>query len=169
MRHILVALILTMWPALACAALDKPLEPGAKVAFLGMTFIDLSTEGTYNGVRADETARLELMESAARDRFVQEGFVMLSTAPVAAELASTVNPADCNGCELHMGERLGADYVLVGEVRKTSNLILSVELVLRDVNSGEILRGIAVDIRSNTDDSWLRGIRYILKNHFFKS
>ncbi len=68
-----------------------------------------------------------------------------------------------------MGERLGADYVLVGEVRKISNLILSVELVLRDVDSGEMLRGLAVDIRSNTDDSWLRGIRYILKNHFFKS
>nr|WP_234835721.1 DUF2380 domain-containing protein [Sinorhizobium meliloti] len=51
---------------------------------------------------------------------------------MAAELASTVNPADCNGCDLSMGERLGADYVLVGEVRKISNLILSVELVLRD-------------------------------------
>nr|WP_234835720.1 DUF2380 domain-containing protein [Sinorhizobium meliloti] len=37
------------------------------------------------------------------------------------------------------------------------------------LDSGEMLRGLAVDIRSNTDDSWLRGIRYILKNHFFKS
>jgi hypothetical protein len=173
MRHILTVLVsilvLALSPALARAALDKPLAPGAKVAFLGMTFIDLSTEGAYNGVRADETARLELMEDAARDRFVQEGFVILTNEPVAAELASTVNPADCNGCDLSMGERLGADYVLVGEVRKISNLILSVELVLRDVDSGEMLRGLAVDIRSNTDDSWLRGIRYILKNHFFKS
>jgi hypothetical protein len=68
-----------------------------------------------------------------------------------------------------MAERLGADYVLVGEVQKVSNLILSMNLVLRDVKSGEALRALAVDIRSNTDQSWLRGLNYIFKNHFFKS
>ncbi|WP_027998127.1 DUF3280 domain-containing protein [Sinorhizobium arboris] len=169
MRQTLLALALMLSPALALAAPDTPLTRGAKVAFLGMTFVDLSTEGAYNGVRADETARLQLIENTTRDRFAQEGFVVLSNDPVATELASTVNPADCYGCDVRMGERLGADYVLVGEVRKVSNLVLSINLVLREVGSGEILRGIAVDIRSNTDDSWLRGIRYILKNHFFKS
>ncbi|WP_026187095.1 DUF3280 domain-containing protein [Ensifer sp. BR816] len=167
MRRTLVALILALLPALALAALDKPLVPGARVAFLGMTFIDLSTEG--NGVRADETERLKLLEGATRDRFAAEGFVILSNDPVAAELAGTVNPAACYGCDVRMAARLGADYVIVGEVRKVSNLVLSINLVLRDVRSGEMLRGLAVDIRSNTNDSWLRGIRYILKNHFFKS
>lgn len=73
MQRILMALILALLPTLALAGLDKPLMPGAKVAFLGMTFIDLSTEGAYNGVRADETARLKLLEGAARHRFVAEG------------------------------------------------------------------------------------------------
>ncbi|WEX74067.1 DUF3280 domain-containing protein [Sinorhizobium numidicum] len=169
MQCILVALILALSPMVALAALDKPLMPGAKVAFLGMTFIDMSTEGAYNGVRADETARIKLLEAATRDRFVEERFVILSNDPVAAELASTANPADCYGCDVRMAARLDADYVLVGEVHKVSNLVLSMNLVLRDVRSGETLRGLAVDIRSNTDDSWLRGIRYILTNHFFKS
>ncbi|AWI60934.1 DUF3280 domain-containing protein [Sinorhizobium fredii] len=169
MQRILIALVLALLPALALAAPDKPLMPGAKLAFLGLTFIDLSTEGAYNGVRADEAARIELLKSATRDRFVEEGFVILSNDPVATELAATVNPADCYGCDVRMAARLGADYVLVGEVRKVSNLVLSINLVLRDARSGERLRGLAVDIRSNTDDSWLRGMRYILKNHFFKS
>ncbi|MCZ4088934.1 DUF3280 domain-containing protein [Sinorhizobium psoraleae] len=169
MQRILIALILALSTTVALAALDKPLMPGAKVAFLGMTFTDWSTEGAYNGVRPDETARLKLLEGATRDRFIEEGFVILSNDPVATELASTANPADCYGCDVRMAARLGADYVLVGEIQKISNLILSVNLVLRDVRSGETLRGLAVDIRSNTDESWLRGIRYILKNHFFKS
>ena len=169
MQRTLIALILALVPAIALAALDQPLTPGAKVAFLGMTFTDLSTEGAYNGVRADETARLTLLEGAARDRFVEKGFVILSNDAVATELASTVNPADCYGCDVRMAARLGADYVLVGEVKKISNLVLSISLMLRDVRSGKMLRGLAVDIRSNTDDSWLRGLRYILKNHFFKS
>lgn len=169
MQRILVTLVAALWPALASAAPDKPLMQGAKVAFLGMTFIDMSTQGAYEGARADETARIKLLEAATRDRFIAEGFVILPNDPVAAELASTVNPADCYGCDLRMGARLGADYVLVGEVQKVSNLVLSMNLVLRDVRSGETLRGLAVDIRSNTDVSWLRGIRYILKNHFFRS
>lgn len=169
MQRILIALILALSSTVALAALDKPLMPGAKVAFLGMTFMDMSTEGAYNGVRADETARIKLLEGATRDRFVDEGFVILSNDPVAAELARTVNPAGCYGCDVRMAARLGADYVLVGEVRKVSNLVLSMNLVLRDVRTGGMLRGLAVDIRSNTDDSWLRGIRYILKNHFFKA
>ena len=103
------------------------------------------------------------------DRFVDEGFILVSTEPVAGELANTVNPANCYGCELRMAAKLDADYVLVGEVQKVSNLILSMNLVLRDVATGEMVRGQSVDIRSNTDDSWLRGIRYILNNHFFKS
>ncbi|MGV8989576.1 MAG: DUF3280 domain-containing protein [Cypionkella sp.] len=167
MRRLMI-LFLAFWPALAFAALDGPLLPGAKVAFLGLTFIDTSTEGAYNGPRADQTARIPLLENEVRARFVQEGFTLLSNDPIAAELSNTVNPADCYGCEVRMAAKLGADYVLVGEVQKVSNLILSMNLVMRDVRTGVMVRGLSVDIRSNTDETWLRGMRYILKNHFFK-
>jgi hypothetical protein len=80
-----------------------------------------------------------------------------------------VNPADCAGCELRLAEKLGADYVVVGEVQKVSNLILSMNLVLREVPSGMMLRGLSVDFRSNTDETWLRAMRYILRYNFFKA
>ena len=147
-------------------ALDD-IEPGAKVAFLGMHFIDTSTEGAMNGVRDDETARLTLLEAEVRERFKAEGFDLLDLGPVTEELERTLNPANCNDCEVRMAEQLGADYSLVGEVQKVSNLILSMNLALRDTESGEFVRMLAVDIRGNTDDAWLRGGRYILNNHFF--
>ncbi|WP_297771831.1 DUF3280 domain-containing protein [uncultured Roseovarius sp.] len=144
-----------------------PLRQGASVAFLGVTFIDTSTEGAYNPVREDETARLALVEKDVADRFAQEGFEMLDISPIAPDLDNLSNPADCYGCETRLADRLGADYVLVGEIQKVSNLILSMNLVLRAVPSGEVVRARAVDIRSNTDDSWLRGMRYIFKTHIF--
>lgn len=168
MQRILIALLLAFMPVFAFAALDKPLMPSAKVAFLGITFIDTSTEGAYDGERPDQTARTRLLEEKTRQRFREEGFILLANDPIAGELARTTNPADCYGCEQRMAERLGADYVLVGEVQKVSNLILSMNLVLTDVRTGPTLRALAVDIRSNTDDSWLRGLNYIFKNHFFK-
>jgi len=147
-------------------ALDA-LEPGAKVAFFGIHFIDTSAEGSFNGVREDETARLALLEQEVRARFEAEGFELLDLAPVAEELGRTLNPAHCNDCEIRMAEELGADYALVGEVQKVSNLILSMNLALREAEGGDFLRMLAVDIRGNTDDSWLRGGRYILDNHVF--
>jgi hypothetical protein len=152
-------------PGMALALDD--IAPGAKVAFLGMHFIDTSTEGAMNGVREDETARLALLEAAVRERFEAEGFDLLDLAPVTEELERTLNPANCNDCEVRMAEQLGADYSLVGEVQKVSNLILSMNLALRETESGEFVRMLAVDIRGNTDDAWLRGGRYILNNHFF--
>ena len=155
--------------AALAASYGDPLRPAARIAFFGITFIDTSTEGAYDGERPDQTARIGLLEDAVRERFGAEGFEIVANDPVAEDLAATVNPADCYGCELRMAATLGADYVLVGEVQKVSNLILSMNLVMRDVESGAMIRGQSVDIRSNTDDSWLRGLNYILKYNFFKS
>ena len=167
MRRPLLALVPVLLALPGAAMALDPLEPGASVAFFGMHFIDTSTEGAINGVREDEAARLALLEESVRARFAEEGFDLLDLAPVSEELDRTLNPANCNGCELRMAERLGADYALVGEVQKVSNLILAINLALRDVESGDLVRMLAVDIRGNTDDSWLRGGRYILNNHVF--
>ena len=67
-----------------------------------------------------------------------------------------------------MAKTLGADFVLVGVVQKVSNLILSMNLVMRAVETGKVARARVVDIRSNTDQSWARGMNYILKTAFFK-
>lgn len=161
--RLLALLLMLATPATAL----EPLQPGADVAFLGLTFIDTSTEGAYFGAREDEAQRLEMLEHLVADRFAAEGFDLVDLAPVEEELARTKNPADCYGCDLRMAERLGADYALVGEVQKVSNLILSVNLVMREVERQGAIRALAVDIRSNTDQSWTRGMRYILDRHFF--
>ena len=166
LKSIVIGLYLFTAGAVAAqAALDR----SKPVAFFGITFLDTSTEGAYFGEKPAERARIGLLEDAVRDRFAEEGFTLADLAPVAEELERTTNPAKCYGCDLRMGEKLEAGYVLVGEVQKVSNLILSMNLVMREVATGHMVRGLSVDIRSNTDDSWLRGMRYILKNNFFKS
>lgn len=166
MIRIFATLILSILSSHVLA--QAPLDRDAKIAFLGITFLDTSTEGDYFGARDDEAARLDLMEAAVIERFEQEGFTFLDLGPIAEELEGTVNPAKCYGCDIRMGQKLGADYILLGEIQKVSNLILSMNLVVKDVETGQLLRGRSVDIRSNTDDSWLRGIRYIMKNSIFR-
>ena len=49
-------------------------------------------------------------------------------------------------------------------VQKVSNLILNINIQIRDVQSGLIVLTRSVDIRGNTDVSWLRGVRYLARS-----
>jgi hypothetical protein len=167
MKALVAALALALWPGLAVSAFAEVPSPG-RVAFFGLYFIDTSTEGAINGVRADETARTSMATSLVADDLTARGFVLVPTDPVADKLAKVTNPARCNGCDVAMAVELGADYALAGEVQKVSNLILNLNLVLRDAKTGKNVRAGSVDIRGNTDESWQRGFRYLLKNIIFR-
>lgn len=141
---------------------------GEKVAFFGLTMLDDSLQGEVEGEDPAQAARLAMLEEIVRDRFLAEGYELLDITPVQADLDRIVNPAKCYGCDTRMATDLGADFSLVGEVQKVSNLILAMNLQLRDAATGDLVRGGVVDIRSNTDESWQRGMRYILKNRIFR-
>lgn len=159
------ALAAVAFVALPAAVQADEVQPGSAL-FLGVHWIDTSTEGAINGVRADETARLEMIERQIADDLTQRGFSL--TLPEAAEVASIKNPTHCNGCDTKMAATKGLDYAISGEVQKVSNLILSMNLYIRDADSGRTAAAGAVDIRGNTDESWQRGYRYLLKNVIFR-
>lgn len=152
----------------ASIALAQDLPAPGKVAFFGVQFVDMSTEGAINGIRADETARTATASAYVAKDMAARGFQMVPVDPVADRLKTVANPADCNGCDTALARELGADYALTGEVRKISNLILSLELNLRDAETGKTLRAGTVDIRGNTNESWQRGFSYLLRNLIFR-
>lgn len=138
-----------------------------KVAFFGLTMIDGSVQTSRLGQDPAETERLEVLERMVTDRFAEEGYELVDIEPARAEIDRVANIAKCYGCDTRIAADLGADYSLVGEVQKTSNLILAVNLQMRSAETGEMVKGGVADIRGNTDETWARGMRYILKNRFF--
>jgi hypothetical protein len=155
--------LLTLAFIAAAAAADAQ----EKVAFFGLTMIDGSLQTTELGQDPAEAARLETLERMVANRFAQEGYILVDIEPARAEIERVANIAKCYGCDTRIAAKLGADYALVGEVQKTSNLILALNLQLRSAETGEMVKGGVVDIRGNTDETWERGMRYILKNRFF--
>jgi hypothetical protein len=95
-------------------------------------------------------------------RLRQAGYELVDTAPVAREVAALSSVRGCNGCELIFGRKLDASRLAFGWVQKVSNLILNINMVVRDVRSGRLLAAGSVDIRGNTDESWRRGVAYLL-------
>jgi hypothetical protein len=55
-----------------------------------------------------------------------------------------------------------------GTVQKVSNLILNINLYTEDVRREKLIFGKSVDIRGNTDESWRRGLDYMLRNYLLR-
>lgn len=142
-----------------------PPPPGSAVWF-GIHFIDTSTEGAINGIRADETERIAMIEQFIADDLVARGFTLMTPAP--EDVASISNPTHSNRRDTKIATAMGAEYAISGEVQKVSNLILSVNLYIRDAATARTLRAGAVDIRGNNDDSFRRGYSYLLRNIIFR-
>jgi len=79
-------------------------------------------------------------------------------------LKSSHEPLGCNGCEIDVAKALGAERVALCWVQKVSNLILNLNIEVLSVATGETVYAKSVDIRGNTDESWLRGVRRLVDN-----
>lgn len=156
------AVVLMLLLSTTCASAQQ------KVAFFGLTMLDTSLQTATQGDDPAQAARLAALEDMARDRFRAEGFAFVDLTPEQTAIDRVANPAKCYGCDTRIAARLGADFSLVGEVQKVSNLILTINLQLREASTGTLVKGGVVDIRGNTDESWSRGMRYILNNRIFR-
>jgi hypothetical protein len=150
---------------LAAVAIMPAPALAERVAVFDLELINTSLEPT----RAEESARLAMVGEVATAEFARHGLELVDTRPVAAELAMVKSLRDCNGCELDLARKLGADLAAVGWVQKVSNLILNLTMQVREVGSGRLVRAGSVDIRGNTDESWRRGITYLVNRRLFPS
>ena len=137
-----------------------PAPAAQSLALLPFGFENTSLEPT----RADEVARRDMLDRIVGERLREAGYELADTGPLAADIAAVSSIRGCNGCEVELGRRLGVPAIAFGWVQKVSNLILNINLVVRDTATGRILAAGSVDIRGNTDESWRRGGIYLL-NH----
>lgn len=149
-------------------AFSAPLQAAEKIAFLGLVMLDNTPDGVANGPAAADLERIALLEAMVAERFVQEGYELMDLAPIAEDIDRVANPANCYGCDTRMAVKLGADFVLVGEVLKVTDALLAINLQLRAAADGTVVKGGGLNIRGNTDDTWRRGMRSILNNRIFR-
>ena len=159
MRNVLLA---------ACLAVAAAPDAGAaepRIAVFDLELLDTSGAATT----PEEAARVRKVTQQLREGLDQPGrYQVVSIEPVRERVARGPSLRTCSTCSLDAARTLGADYAAHAWVQKVSNLILSVTLVVEEVRSGKTVYGNSVDIRSNTDDSWRRGVRYMLEEQMFR-
>jgi hypothetical protein len=136
-----------------------------RIVLFDVELINTSLEPT----RPDEEARIVMAGELLREGFAARGdFEVVDPAPLAEDLARLGYLRSCNGCELRLAKRIDADLAGLAWVQKVSNLILNINLQVREVATGRLVYAGTVDIRGNTDESWQRGVRYLLERRIFR-
>ena len=135
------------------------------LAVFDFELFDVNPEGDAGGVKPAERKRLRLISDLLRRQLESSGsFVLVDTGPEAANIKAAGHLYGCNGCEAGIARSLGADFAITGTVKKVSNLILIINLYVRDAATGNMIRAFSVDVRGNNDKSWSRGVSYIVRN-----
>ena len=65
---------------------------------------------------------------------------------------------------MHLARRIGAELAITGTVQKVSNLILNMNIYVRDVSSGATTAAMSADMRGNTDETWSRTLDWLVHN-----
>ena len=155
---------LSVFTALALAIATAARADPLKLAVFDFELVDTSLQGEVNGPRADEHDRLMRVGDQLRRQLAESGkYQLLDIAPVNAA-AHGSNLQACGGCDVQYAKQLGADLAITGVVQKVSNLILNINVYLRDVHTGRLVTSMSVDLRGNTDETWSRAMSYLLRN-----
>jgi hypothetical protein len=158
---LLTAWLLTPWlltPWAPAHAADPP-----KLAVFDFEMIDTSLEGEMHGKRRDEQQRLMGVGDQLRNELGGSGkFRIVDIAPVNAA-AHQSNLQACGGCDAKLARELGAELYITGVVQKVSNLILNINVYLHDAQSGRLVTAASADMRGNTEESWTRATRYLVR------
>lgn len=135
-----------------------------RVAVFDFELLDTSLQGEMDGPRKDEQQRLIHVTQQLRQALADSAkFQVLDMAPV-ADAAHNSNLQACGGCDMKLAEQLGADIAITGVVQKVSNLIINLNIYLRDVRSGKLITVMSADMRGNTEESWTRTMNWLIRN-----
>lgn len=151
---------------MAVAAVALLVASSAHAAEKAAVFnFQLANLGIVPPTQADKD-RLPRLSDQLRKLLADSGrYQIVSTDPVKADVEKSADLRTCGGCAVDFAKKLGADVAITAEIQKVSALILNINVYIKQVNSDKPEQAYSVDIRGDTDESFDRGVKYIVKNN----
>jgi Protein of unknown function (DUF2380) len=104
-----------------------------------------------------------------RTALTESGLYRVLDAAPAAPLVQSLRERhtwlhQCTECAQSIGRAASAELVLLPWAQVVSQLIINLNVELREVASDRVLLNKSVDLRSNNDESWQRGVRFMVRD-----
>lgn len=144
--------------ALLVAAETAAAEP---IAVFDIELYDTSGEGAHPGL-PDRLARIS---DELRAQFAaSDDYQPVDLSPAADRIAALGHRYGCNGCEAAIAREFGATRYVTALIHKISTLILTVQITVRDAETGAVTAVGTADIRGDNDRAWSHGVGWLMRN-----
>ena len=162
-RALVAAGILTGLTSAALAA------EGSAPRSLTIASFELIEEIPNPAQAAPLARRLAAAESQMREGLEQLGLYRVSQPDTARQTIEELKKQHeylyrCIDCAQVIGRAAKTDLVLMGWVQKVSELILNINVEVRDTATNNVVLAKSVDLRGNNDESWTRGVKFMLRD-----
>ena len=113
-------------------------------------------------------AMLSRATTLARDEIAAAQLYRVVPGNLTEQAVAAVNSGThlrrCNGCEIDIAKRLGANYVLVGWIYKVSTLILSLHVDIKDVATGKTVYARVFDFRGDNEPAYAHAVKTLVRS-----
>lgn len=162
LSSLVLAAALLLFGQLACAAETEP----PTIAVLGFDLVDDHPDPA----RAELLRpRLAAIKTQLEKGLHERGLYRVVDPAAAHDLIEIQRASNeflyrCNDCLGDVGKRLDTRLLAVGWVQRVSELILNVNVLVLDSQTGVEVLSKSVDLRGNTDETWMRGVNFMLRD-----
>lgn len=146
----------------------SPALAAQKIVIFPFDMRDAQQEGEIvPQYQEEDLRRLKVVADELKALMTKDGrYEVLDLTPLSADVEKAFPFSKCDGCDKDIAEKAGADLALTGFVDKLSDALISLQLFVKDVKSGEMKKTMSAEIRGNTDELWLHGVRWLWRNRF---
>jgi hypothetical protein len=137
----------------------------AKMAVFDFELDDRSAASGLIAKDAIDEENLKKATEEARQKLAASGhYTVVDTGAVAGELISAGGIQSCNGCEAGLARKLGADRSMSGVFARVSRTEYTLQVVVRDARTGEILSNAFSGLRMGANYAWPRAVTSLIDN-----
>ncbi|MGF1611973.1 MAG: DUF3280 domain-containing protein [Kiloniellales bacterium] len=136
-----------------------------KIAVFDFELVDKSAGGGIVEPDAADRENLRMSAEEARRMLSASGRYSLVDASSAADDVSSAGGVQyCNGCESPLAKELGADQSMIGLITRITRTEYTLQILVRDAQTGEVLSNAFTGLRMGANYSWPRGVKSLMRS-----
>lgn len=161
-------MLLKIFLAMAAVAIAAPVSAATKVAVFPFDLRDISQEGeVVPQLNEQDIRRLKVVTDELKSLLEKDAnYKVVDMTSFDKEVDQASPFSKCDGCEVPIAKKAGAQLAVTGVIDKWSDALLSLQIFARDADTGKLVKSMSAAIQGNTDELWLHGVRYLWRNRF---
>lgn len=145
---------------------SKATQPGpVKIAVFDFELIDKSAGDGIVEPDATDRENLRMSAEEARRMLSASGrYSLVDASSAADDVSSAGGVQHCKGCEGPLANELGADQSMIGIITRITRTEYTIQILVRDTQTGEALSKAFTGLRMGANYSWPRGVKSLMKS-----